>query len=518
MGKMTIFKSFEKGFIQKYNDKALLDRERALVFLRVISVFIVLTTISAINTNVFSPENATLQYNIAIGAIIFGFIFSLLLLRLGLYYPAINLALFLPLILLFTQGLAVQSVTGKFIYIMYYLVFLVLAALLGNYFTIVSVTVVVCVFGVITVTTSGTLIPDETKPIAITSVVIISLFISILCVLIFRIVASALKQISEKNEELGGNLNRISSILETCEDVSSSLNSNSAELSSYADSFSANAQMQAASIEQITSSLEEVQASAESSVAMTSTQVDKTEELIKKLRDMFTLVSQNRKNLDTALGNKQSLDDKLQRALNEMLICQKAMSNALLSVGKVSDSTTLINDISDQINLLSLNASIEAARAGEQGKGFAVVADEVGKLAEKTQENVKEITMLVATTQMEMEATQTSLSHVEKSARDVLSLASEFGGIVVEVNKISETDLQINNDLQKEALVVRDGSEEVNRSMDELKRAIIEINSSVTTINDSTQQLAAGAEEINANAQVLLENAMDMRKVLEKKK
>lgn len=118
----------------------------------------------------------------------------------------------------------------------------------------------------------------------------------------------------------------------------------------------------------------------------------------------------------------------------------------------VGDLVTLINDISDRINLLSLNASIEAARAGEYGRGFSVVADEIGKLAVATADNSREISSRVTTILHDIkdgmkmvDATKNSidsifdmLGDIKKSIDGVSGLLSGQGAAITSVVRQSD--------------------------------------------------------------------------------
>ncbi len=510
----TSLKSF---FLKKYENENFMKRQRTFVFMWMQLIFIILITLACISTNIFSSTVDTFKYNISMIIIAFGFLIPLLILRRGAYNVAVYVGIIIPMFLVAFQASLVHTQVGKFIFLQYLAIFTVMAALYGNAITI-GVTTVLTIGIIIAITkTTGGLIENRFVGVTISHLSVISLTISSLCFLIFRIVRETIIEAETKNYQMKKYLDEINSIVKTCSTVADTVAETANSLSSNAASFYDNAQTQAASVEEITSTLEEISASSESSAEMTVTQNEKITLLIQDLKKMFDFVSAGRNKMDIALNLKTSLDSRINEAIDEIMKCQKALDNVIFSSGKVTDSTSLINDVSDQINLLSLNASIEAARAGEHGKGFAVVADEVGKLAEKTQINAKDITALVQTTDKEMKLTSQALKNVHTSSEEVLKLASRFGEIVVDVNKISEEDLNMNITLQENATHVLNGATEIKSSMQELKFALEEITKSISVINASTQNLANGAENINRSSENMAHSADQLTSILKRK-
>ncbi|HMV41142.1 MAG TPA: methyl-accepting chemotaxis protein [Leptospiraceae bacterium] len=117
-----------------------------------------------------------------------------------------------------------------------------------------------------------------------------------------------------------------------------------------------------------------------------------------------------------------------------------AMSQIKEKTNKITEFTSIISEISDQTNLLSLNASIEAARAGEYGRGFAVVAMEVTKLAEKTMNSVKEVKTLIHETNRT----------VNNGYAAVSDSAESLKRLIENVHKIQSSSQRINVQIAKQ--------------------------------------------------------------------
>ncbi|MBY7837588.1 methyl-accepting chemotaxis protein [Vibrio fluvialis] len=188
---------------------------------------------------------------------------------------------------------------------------------------------------------------------------------------------------------------------------------------------------------------------------------------------------------------------KMSELSKDIAASAEAVNQVEESVVAIGSVVGTIQGISEQTNLLALNAAIEAARAGEAGRGFAVVADEVRNLAQRTQNATVEIQDMISHLQA---SANSAVNLMEKSvveAADGVELVTNAGreldGIVQQVQQINDMNFQIATAAGQQSSV----AEEMNQNLTNVRELVEASVTVVSELLETSEIMQSNAEELD---------------------
>lgn len=270
------------------------------------------------------------------------------------------------------------------------------------------------------------------------------------------------------------------------------LNRDAITVSEHANELAATSEESAASLEEITSSYEimfESISSETKNIYKISQEMQNIGKSIEKIEAYINDLSEQSIRSTTMADTGNNAVQQTDQAMSEI-------QNVTRDIAGIVD---LITDISEQTNLLALNASIEAARAGDAGRGFAVVAEEISKLADKTQNSVKNIKKLI-----------------DESNSAVASGSSHVSETVVALSTIVEQSISIQSGIDRLKSEMRSQSESlisVTEELGGLKDMAQMIEFSSREQKKASEDMMIGINSLSGSAQVLANNSEDLNQV-----
>jgi len=287
----------------------------------------------------------------------------------------------------------------------------------------------------------------------------------------------------------------------------------SAEMSATTDAIAENINQYSSFVLETSSSIEEMTRAIKETANNIRGLSTSTEQTVSAISQISASQSKVRENSERGAVASGSVRNHAQQGLHSMSATMRAMQEIVKSndesfesinrlsrySARVGEFLSVIQEVVDQTNLLSLNASIIAAQAGERGKAFAVVAEEVRSLAHRTSSSTKEIEELVRNIQKETAAVQRSVSQGKDKAKEGAKISALANDALVTIDKSAEEASRVVAHIADETIEQSAG---IQRIADEAENNL-----------ERVRQITIATEQQQEGTSLILKNLEHMREL-----
>ncbi|GKX65044.1 methyl-accepting chemotaxis protein [Inconstantimicrobium mannanitabidum] len=314
---------------------------------------------------------------------------------------------------------------------------------------------------------------------------------------------------------LGNNVNsmveNVSELIQSVETTSQSLVEASINISSMSEETTA-------SVSEVSHAIQEV-ANGATSQAQSSTSVSESVEALSNGMDEIAKETEGISNLSDktehlssrGLRTISALREKSKKTKENSIETTSIVTDMVKSIEKINYISNAISEITEQTNLLSLNASIEAARAGESGRGFAVVAEEIRGLSEESRNSTNQIQSIVEEINSKANAAREAMI---ESTKLLEVQDTEMESTKALFNEIADSVVQLTEAIKK----IKTLNEKINENKSEVAEQVESIASVSEETASVSEQVSASVQEVNATMDELTEYANNLESVANKLK